>query len=64
MSNWVETLIVWVFGGLALAIGIAGVIGYCWNIVKIMPLQGFSGELLIRVAGIFLPPLGGVLGWL
>lgn len=60
------------FGGLAaiLIIGawIAGLIGWCLNIFKLLGIatSGFSGqeaEAVIRAIGIFAAPLGAVAGW-
>jgi hypothetical protein len=42
----------------------ATIIGWVANIVKLFSLDTFSGELVIRVFGIFLAPLGAVLGFL
>ena len=39
-------------------------IGWVSNIIKLFSLDTFSGELVIRVFGIFLAPLGAVLGFL
>jgi hypothetical protein len=38
-------------------------IGWVSNIISLFNLDTFSGELVIRVVGIFLAPLGAVLGF-
>lgn len=48
---------------------IAWAVGWVWNIVKIvqsMPdgLVGITGMFVARCIGVFLAPLGGVLGYL
>jgi hypothetical protein len=42
---------------------LGGAFGWVMNIVSLAHMEGFSGMLLIRVAGIFFPPLGAVLGY-
>jgi hypothetical protein len=37
--------------------------GWVWNIVKIVDHEGGVGMMIVRVAGIFLPPLGSVVGY-
>jgi hypothetical protein len=52
-------IIVW------LLIIVATVWGYVWNIVKLVGMCcDVSGMLLVRAAGIFLAPLGVVVGFL
>lgn len=57
-----ELLLVLFFGFLALA----GGVGWVWNIVKLvdMTLDPITGLLIVRVIGIFIPPLGAVVGYL
>ena len=45
---------------------LAGVGGWVANIVKLigMDLGGITGMLIARAVGIFVPPLGAVLGFL
>ena len=40
--------------------------GWVWNIVKLvgMTLDPITGMLIVRVIGIFIPPLGAVVGYL
>lgn len=60
-----------IFGGAAVlwfAVCIAGLIGWVLNIVKIIQ-TGFTvaewgGFEVARVIGVFLAPLGAVMGWL
>lgn len=53
-----------VFLGMFLVfISLLGVGGWVNNIVTLFGLDGMSGELLLRVAGIFIAPLGAVLGY-
>lgn len=42
---------------------IAGIVGWVWNILAIIDATGFSGLLIARVIGVFVAPLGAVLGW-
>ena len=45
-------------------LAIALLVGWVWNIVKLTEICcGVSGWLVLRVIGIFVPPLGGVLGY-
>lgn len=48
------------------AVLVAGVIGYISNIVKLIHLAGGSIEAMfvLRAIGVFVPPFGGVMGWL
>lgn len=46
-----------------LSIVIMLMIGWIMNIVAIAHLTAFSGMAVLRVIGVFLAPLGGVLGW-
>jgi hypothetical protein len=45
---------------------LAGAFGWVWNIVKLvgMDLDPITGLLIVRVVGIFLVPLGCVVGYL
>lgn len=40
------------------------VIGWVLNIVKLVPLEGATGMLVLRGVGIFLAPLGAVFGFI
>lgn len=40
----------------------AAIIGWVSNIVALFNLDAFSGEIILRVVGIFLAPLGAILG--
>lgn len=52
------------FAGVAIWIACAG--GWIANIVKLWNYDGsgFTGEVILRVLGIFIAPLGVVLGYL
>lgn len=52
------------FGAIILfGIIIAGAIGWILNIVAIANTTAFSGLVVIRAIGVFLAPLGAVLGY-
>ncbi len=44
------------------------IIGWVWNIVKIVELAGadvaVTTMFILRCVGVFLAPLGGILGWM
>lgn len=52
-------VIVWV------ALAIAGGVGWVWNIVKLiaMNFDPLTGLLVVRIVGIFVPPVGAVVGY-
>ena len=37
--------------------------GWIANIVKIIGMDDFSGFMVARVIGVFVPPVGGILGY-
>ena len=47
-------------------VGIAGAVGWIWNIVKFVHTccAPIDGMLVVRGIGIFVPPLGAVMGYL
>ena len=50
---------------LVVVVLLASVIGWCANIVKMVGItDGITGWLVLRTIGVFVPPLGAVLGWL
>ena len=51
---------------IGLIIAIIGIIGYVWNIVKFVGgcCEPITGMLVIRAIGIFLAPLGIVVGYM
>ena len=51
------------FGLLIICVVLLGMGGWVNNIVTLFGLDGMSGELFLRVAGIFIVPLGAVLGY-
>ena len=46
---------------LVVSLGVA--VGWIANLVKILRMKGMSGMLVMRVIGIFLVPLGVILGY-
>jgi hypothetical protein len=42
---------------------LVAVVGWVSNIIALFSLDTFSGEMVIRTAGIFLTPLGSILGF-
>lgn len=52
-------------GALYLIIGLAGVTGWVMNIVDIVnsDFSNITGMLVIRIIGVFVAPLGAVLGY-
>lgn len=46
-----------------LVVALLGLIGWVMNIVKLVTADVFAGMEIARVAGIFVAPLGAVLGW-
>ena len=50
---------------LVVALLLVGGLGWVWNIVKLSAMCcEVSGMLLLRVVGIFIAPLGAILGFL
>jgi hypothetical protein len=45
-----------------MAVFIGGFAGYIINIIAIAHTTGFSGLLILRVIGVFVAPLGALLG--
>lgn len=41
-----------------------GIVGWIANIVAIAQSDYINGMVLVRIAGIFLAPLGAILGWI
>ena len=41
---------------------LGGVIGYFVNIFKLIGFEGNTMELFLRIAGIFIAPLGSIMG--
>ena len=54
------------FGTFCIGLLIMGIMvaGWVLNIAKLITYNETAGMLLARAAGIFIAPLGGVLGWL
>ena len=55
----------WDYLILAIVVGLAGGMlgGWIWNIVKIFQSDAFNGTVIARVLGVFIPPVGGIMGW-
>lgn len=53
-------ILVWI------ALILAGGVGWIWNIVKMVAIccEPITGMIVLRVIGIFVPPLGAVVGYL
>ena len=52
------------FGGIAaVAVGVAFIGGYVMNIVQLVQGSYDGGLLVVKVAGIFVAPLGVIMGW-
>lgn len=48
-----------------LSVVIAGAVGWVWNIVKLVAMTDIlTGLGIVRIIGIFVAPLGAVLGYL
>lgn len=54
--------VVCIIGSIAVPVGLLGY-GWVMNIVKLMSLSGFDGEMAVRIAGIPIVVLGGIAGW-
>jgi len=46
------------------AIALAIIVGWVMNIISLVGADSITGMEIARIAGIFIPPLGGVLGYL
>ena len=47
-----------------LLVVVALIIGWVMNILKIVAWEESMGMLVVRAIGVFIGPLGGVMGWL
>ena len=56
-------LLIWC---ILLSLSVAGAGGWIWNIVKLAhsDFARITGMLALRIVGIFVPPLGAILGFL
>jgi len=41
-----------------------GIVGWIANIVAIAQADYINGMVLVRIAGVFIAPLGAILGWI
>lgn len=46
-----------------LGLFIAGLVGWVMNIITLVNSDSFTGMVIARIAGIFVAPLGAVLGY-
>lgn len=58
-----DSILVGIFGLLAIGVAFAAVVGWVLNIVKLAPMDGATGMLVLRAVGILFPPLGAVMGY-
>lgn len=51
---------------ICIAIFLAGLSGWIWNIIKLVAIvdNSVTGILIARAIGVFVPPVGAVLGFL
>jgi hypothetical protein len=63
-KDWWDTYVEPLLVGLVLLFIGACFYGYIMNIVAIWNASGFTGKLLFRIAGVVIPPLGSLLGFL
>jgi hypothetical protein len=63
LSNVLRSLFALVLGLVYITITLALVVGWIWNIVKLVQADTVSGMEIARVAGIFIAPLGALLGY-
>lgn len=47
-----------------IALFVLGAVGWVMNIVTIAKADYFTGMIVIRAIGVFIAPLGAVLGWI
>jgi hypothetical protein len=47
-----------------IALLLAAAFGWGWNIVKLVGMDGVSGLMVGRVIGIFVAPVGAILGYI
>lgn len=49
---------------LAFLLLFGGIVGWIANLVAIAQADYINGMVLVRIAGIFIAPLGAILGWI
>jgi hypothetical protein len=55
-----------IISGAFLAFWAAAIIGWIWNIIKIInvfDMYHITGEVVVRIIGIFVAPIGCIYGW-
>lgn len=50
-------------GLLAIGLWLLGIIGWVLNIMQIAQSDHITGMIVVRIIGVFMAPLGAVLGW-
>ena len=52
--------------GLLIVVAIAGIVGWISNLVQLFhaSFDPLTGMVVLRIIGVFIPPLGSVLGYL
>lgn len=53
-----------VLGVVTLIIIILAICGWVMNIIEIIHMKSLTGLMIVKCIGIFVPPLGSILGWL
>lgn len=44
---------------------VGGIVGWVWNIIKLMDADMvLSGLIIVRIIGVFVPPVGAIVGYL
>ena len=54
----------WFMALLGGALIMGGMIGYVANLVAIAHYEGLTGMMILRICGVFIAPLGAILGWM
>lgn len=52
------------WGLIGIGLFIAGAVGWIMNIIAVAQSDFVSGMVILRIVGIFMAPLGAVLGWI
>ena len=53
----------WVMVVIWIALAIVSIVGWGLNIIKLFGADTISGEVVVRVIGVFAAPLGAILGY-
>jgi hypothetical protein len=49
--------------GLLIAVWVLAIVGWFLNIIKIADAHDVTGMVIVRAVGIFVAPLGALVGW-